>query len=367
MHGVARSRRARDLALFAGIGLGVLLSLLPVLLFAVGVPGLSGVRRALLSHDLFALSPFAWGLRAAIYAGRGQTLAFLAYAGAAVAALAVATSVSALLLQRVHRGEVDLGGPVAGVQAGPARMLLPDALGALLEKDLRMAWRDPALKATLLLGMAGPALFLFFVFQTTGAARFGRGLFVGAVFVGASVFSGNAFGLERRGIGLLMSLPTDRWRILVAKNAVTVLIRSPALLVLCGAGLLIAPAYVPAALAAGVCAMLLSAGVDNYFSILFPVALPEPGQSPSGRRRGLGAAVLGAVLFMGTLALASPFVFLAWLPVLLGTPLLWLATLPLALAGAAAVYAMLVAGAARVLERREPEVLERMLSSAAEL
>ena len=36
--------------------------------------------------------------------------------------------------------------------------------------------------------------------------------------------------------------------------------------------------------------------------------------------------------------------------------------LPLALAGAAAVYAMLLAGAASVLERREPELMERMLS-----
>jgi hypothetical protein len=60
--------------------------------------------------------------------------------------------------------------------------------------------------------------------------------------------------------------------------------------------------------------------------------------------------------------LAAPFLFLAWLPLLLGRPLLWLATLPLAVAGASAVYAMLLAGAARVLERREPELMERILS-----
>jgi hypothetical protein len=58
---------------------------------------------------------------------------------------------------------------------------------------------------------------------------------------------------------------------------------------------------------------------------------------------------------------ASPFVFLAWLPMLLERPFLWLFSLPLALAGAAAVYAMLVAGAARLLERREPDLLQRVL------
>jgi hypothetical protein len=39
-------------------------------------------------------------------------------------------------------------------------------------------------------------------------------------------------------------------------------------------------------------------------------------------------------------------------------------SLPLALAGAAAAYAMLVAGAARVLERREPDLLQRVLGEA---
>ena len=44
---------------------------------------------------------------------------------------------------------------------------------------------------------------------------------------------------------------------------------------------------------------------------------------------------------------------------------LWVFTLPLALAGAAAVYAMLIAGAEKLLLRREPEVLERILWSPA--
>jgi ABC-2 type transport system permease protein len=367
LHGLFRNRRARDVGLFIGLALGFGLSLLPVLFFAAGLPRLGALRRLLIERDPFVLSPFAWGVRAAIHAGRGESVAFAAYTTAAATAVALAMAVAALLVRRIHRGEVDLGGPSAGVEGAPARMVLPGALGALLEKDLRVAWRDPALKATVLMSMAGPLIFLFFVFQTRGPQTFGRGLLLLAAFVGASSFGGNAFGMERRGIAHLLSLPVERWRILAAKNAGALILRLPGLLVLAGGALVASPAYVAAALAVALCAALLASGVDNYFSILFPVSVPESGKSlGGGGRRGLGPAVLGAFLFTGALLLASPFVFLAWLPVLLGQPVLWLASLPLALAGAAAVYAMLVAGAAGLLQRREPELLERMLASAGD-
>jgi hypothetical protein len=64
---------------------------------------------------------------------------------------------------------------------------------------------------------------------------------------------------------------------------------------------------------------------------------------------------------LGALAVSAPFALLAWLPVWFRAPWLWLFSLPLALAGAASVYAMLVAGAAGMLERREPELLQRIL------
>ena len=41
-------------------------------------------------------------------------------------------------------------------------------LGALIEKDLRVAWRDPALKASLFMGLLSPLLFLFFMMQASG-------------------------------------------------------------------------------------------------------------------------------------------------------------------------------------------------------
>jgi len=60
---------------------------------------------------------------------------------------------------------------------------------------------------------------------------------------------------------------------------------------------------------------------------------------------------------LSALAVSAPFAFLAWLPHLLGAPWLWAATLPLALAGAAGVYFMLTSGAARLLQRREPDLI----------
>ena len=61
-----------------------------------------------------------------------------------------------------------------------------------------------------------------------------------------------------------------------------------------------------------------------------------------------------------TLAVVAPFAFLAWLPQLLGEAWLFVLTLPLALAGACAVYFMAASGAARLLLRREPELLARL-------
>jgi hypothetical protein len=234
--------------------------------------------------------------------------------------------------------------------------------GAVLEQDVRMSWRDPALKATLFVGLLGPLLFVVFVLQ--GATRSGsRALLYLALFLGVSAFGSNAFGLERRGVGLLMGFPVERWRILLGKNLSALLFRVPGLLMLLVAAVVLRAVHLlPAALTIAACGLILSAAVDNYASILFPVPHADPrraGAPPRGR--GLGAMLVSFVLLAATMVLTAPFAFLAWLPLLLGRPWLWLGSLPLALAGAAAVYAMLLAGAAKLLERREPELLERIL------
>jgi hypothetical protein len=79
--------------------------------------------------------------------------------------------------------------------------------------------------------------------------------------------------------------------------------------------------------------------------------------------RGLGGAALAVAALVASLAVSSPFAFLVWLPHLLGQPSLWLATLPLALAGAAGTYFMLTSFAARLVLRREPELVARAAGS----
>ena len=369
LNGLSRNRRLHDAALFLGLTLGVGVSLAPLVLLVSDPGGVQSLLRWLLGTDVFALSPFAWGVRAAICAGRGQAGGFLAWSAAGILALGAAMAASSALIHLIYRGELDLSGRSASGTAARARMWLPGEVGALLEKDLRAAWRDPALKATLLVGLVGPLVFLFLLAQSGQGARSGTSLLVLASFVGLSTFGSNAFGFERRGIGLLMGFPLDRFWILVAKNLASVAYRAPSLLVLLVAGMMLAPlSFIPAAATIALATQLLAAGVDNYLSILFPATVPGPGRNPYGGPaaggRGLGAVALTVTLLPVVLLVSAPFVLLAWLPLLLEAHRLWIGSLPLALAGAAAVYAMLVAGASRLLALREPELLERILSEA---
>ncbi len=366
LHGLSRNRRFHDVALSVGVLLGFVVSLLPLLVFTHGVPALGGLLRFVVATDAFAVSPFAWGVRAAVYAGRGAPAGFLAFSLLGLLGIAGAMAGSAALMHRIYRGDVVLTGSRS---VGASRMLFRGPVGALVEKDLRSAWRDPALKSLLLIGFTGPLFFLFVISQTRLDTDSGHALLWLATIVGISGFGANALGMERRGIGLLLGFPLRREKVLLAKNLSAVLLRLPSLLTLLVATLVLAsPRFVPAVLSVTLVTMLQAAGVDNYLSVFFPSAAPAPGRNPYGGAvasgRGLGASMFGLLLLGAALLLAAPFAFLAWLPMLLGQPWLWLVSLPLALGGAAAVYAMLLAGAARLFLRREPELLERILGEA---
>jgi len=367
IHALSRNRRLHDIALSLGIVFGFALSLVPLLLLTRGLPAFGGVLGFLVRTDLFVVSPFAWGVRAAVYAGRGEAAGCLGFSVLGALAIAAAMAASAHLIHRIYRGDVSL--EAGSRSAGSSRMIFGGPIGALLEKDVRSAWRDPALRTLLLIGFTGPLFFLFVITQTPLDWRSGRPLLFLATIVGISSFGANALGFERRGIGLLLSFPVPRERLLVAKNLSATLFRLPSFFTLIVATLgLASPALLPAVLTVTVVTMLQAAAVDNYHSILFPVAAPAPGKNPyggtAGGGRGLAASVMAMLMVGIAVMLAAPFAFLAWLPLLLHRPSLWLATLPLALAGSGAVYAMLVAGAARLFSRREPELLERILGES---
>jgi ABC-2 type transport system permease protein len=362
LHALSRNRRLNDRALFAGIGLGVLLSFLPLLVMSGGGAPLGRIARPLLARDVFALSPFAWGVRGAVHAGRGEAAAFLEWTGLALLALGAALALSAALAQRVYRGELDLGAAGPATAEGRGGLRLPGRVGAVLEKDLRMVWRDPRLKAVVLGGLLGPLVLL--VLLSRNAQGQPALLLLLASFVGLSTVGANAFALERHGLALLFSFPVDRFLLLVAKNLTAVLVRLPGgAMVAVAAAVLVGPVLVPAVVALLLLTQVLALAVDNYVAILFPLPVPGAGRSPgapTSGAAGLGAVAVAAAGSVVTLVLSSPFAFLAWLPLLMRRPLLWLLTLPLALAGAAAVYGMLTAGAATLLARREPELLARV-------
>ena len=358
---LSRNRRAQDRAMFLGLGLGFVMSLLPVFFMVGGGRAGRGLLRFVVERDVFVLSPFAWGARAAVHAGRGELGPFAVLGAAALVAV---VGFSSTLAGRIYRGELDLGRKVNG-NAPAARMRLAGPLGALLEKDLRVTWRDPRLKVLIFTGLMGPLVLILFLLRGASGRPYPPVFFMLASLLGLGVYGANALGMERRGLLLLLGFPFPRWQILVAKNAGAAILRLPGvLLLLMATAFLLSPVFAVPVLTIVIVTLLLSAGADNFISVLFPVAVPAPGRNPYGPvsgGRGLGAGVIAALLLFGAMALSGPFAFLAWLPWLLQTPWLWLATLPMALAGAAAVYAMMVAAAARLLARREPEVLARVL------
>jgi ABC-2 type transport system permease protein len=360
LHALSRNRRWHDRALFAGIGLGVALSLLPFVMLSRGGSAARRLALVLVERDVFALVPFSWGARAAIHAGRGEALPFLAWAVAATLAVAAVVGLSVAIAERLYRGELDLG-EASSRGAARARMRLPGAVGALVEKDLRVAWRDPRLKALVFTGVIGPLVLLLVLWQGSAGPLRPSLLLAVASFSGLGALGANVFALERQGLGLLFGFPLDRFQILVAKNLGVIVLRLPALLAVSAATLVMAgPALVPVVAAVVLLTQVLATAADNYLSILFPVPVAAEGRDPSAPvsgARGLGAALVSLAAMLATLAVSAPFVFLAWLPELLGERWSWALTLPLALAGAAAVHFMATSGAARILARREPDLV----------
>jgi ABC-2 type transport system permease protein len=362
MHAVSRHRRWHDRLMFAGIGLGLAVSLLPLLLLSSGGRSARLFLLALLERDFFVLVPFSWGVRAAVHAARGELAPGAAWLAGSVLATVAVLGLSGALAQRLYRGELDLGESNRRASRG-SRVHLPGAVGSLLEKDLLVTWRDPRLKALMFTGVLGPTLVLVALFQGV-AGRVSVGLLLGlASFAGLGVLGSNAFGLERQGIALLFSFPVDRLSILVAKNLGAMALRLPALVLVTIATVVAAGvALVPAVLTVLLLTELVAAAVDNFASVLAPLPVTAAGRDPnsaSSGGRGLAAVAVALFSMLVALAVSSPFAFLVWLPHLLGRPALWLLTLPLALAGAGAVYFMLASWAAALLRRREPELIAR--------
>lgn len=361
-HSLQRSRRYRDLALFGGLTGGLVLSLAPFVF----------ITNPALARDVFGWVtqsgalvwlPFGWGARAAIHAGQQEYGAFGFLSAASVVAVLAATGVATMLVRGIHGGELDLGS-VGGGTARRSLLRLPGVVGALVEKDVRTLRRDPALRASLVSGLVGPIL-LIYLLLGRGTGGSGRTALLLATFIGASGLGGGSFGFERGSLAQLLAFPTPRWKVLLAKNISASVFKVPGFLTLAVASVLLAPpAMLPSVAVIAVTALLMAAGVDAYASVRYPWTPSRPGGDPSAHSAASGAGMSRVVVTLGcflvALLFSTPFGFLAWFPWLLGRPPLGLVTLPLSLAGALAVYAFLLAGAERLLLRREADLLERV-------
>jgi hypothetical protein len=363
LHALARNRRLHDRALVAGIGLGFVVSLLPFL-FLYGGHGFRAAARAFLARDLFVLSPWAWPLRGASHLSRGEALPGLLFGGLGLLALLGVVGLNARVARRLYEGDIVLGA-ARGERRTGRPFTLPGAWGTLLEKDLRLYWRDPRLKGMLLTSVLSPVLLLLLWRGAAGRPASGFLVFL-AAFSGLGALGGNAFAVERRGLLLLLSFPVDRFEMLLGKNLAAMALRLPSLLALAAvAAFLAEPGHLLPLMATALVTLFLGAATDNFLSILYPVPVPEPGRNPHGPlsgSRGLAASFVAAALLAAALTLAAPFVFLAFLPALLGQDPLLPLSAPLAVAGALGLYLLLARGTAAFLSRREPELLARVLA-----
>jgi hypothetical protein len=215
LHALSRNRRFHDRALVLGISLGFLMSLLPFL-FLYGGRSFRGAVKTILALDVFILSPWAWPVRGAVHASRGELLPTLLFGVLGLLALGSIVALNARVARRLYEGDLELA-PARAAKAGKRPFTLPGAWGALLEKDLRLYWRDPRLKGMLITSVLSPILLLLLWRGAAGRPASGLLMFL-AAFSGLGALGGNAFALERRGILLLFSFPVDRFEMLEART-----------------------------------------------------------------------------------------------------------------------------------------------------
>lgn len=362
-HALQRSRRYRDPALFLAVAGSLAFGLLPFVFIAR--PGLWRAFFDVLTRTrVLSWLPFSYGAQAAVHAGSGSLALFALFALGGLVTVAVGMAIATRLVSVVHGGELDLG---TARQRGTRRALLrlPGSIGAIIEKDLRTLWRDPAMRASLLSGFFGPVLYLYLMMRQGRGLASGYSVMFLAMFIGGTSLGGGAFGMERGSLAQLFAFPVARWKMLVAKNVSVSFFKVPGFLILAGATVFFVPlARWPFVAMAGFVTLMMAAAVDSIVSIRFPFTPPRPGTTPgaysASTASGMSRFLVSFGGFFAVLLAAAPFVFLICLPLLFARPVLGGLFLPLAFAGAAAVYALAVHAAEALLRRREADLLERV-------
>ena len=189
-----------------------------------------------------------------------------------------------------------------------------------------------------------------------------------AMVVFLSVMGGNAFLSIGRGVALILGTSVSRAWILMAGDISSVVFRMPPLVAIIAVTAWRGGSESALFLVALVLALIpVGMGVQHFVSILRPFALPRDRFNPYAQRVDARQGSNGFLSLLATLAtgiIASPFLVLLWLSsrVAAGAFEPWL--LGLACLGSLATYAVLIAVAERLFERRELQVLEVLLDDS---
>lgn len=352
---IARRAWVADLARLFAFSLFFLPSLL-------SIPTTRSVLRPLLI-PLVQVSPLSWAARATVYAGAGDWGRAALFVLLGLVLLAGIVLFATRFLGRIIEGEG--ADRVTQKLATPrrARVFLPGALGALIETQIRIQLRTPAARMALFMPTVMMALF------GLSLARQGEqpGTVIAMVLL-LSIVGGNAFGAVGRGVAMILGTPVSRASFLVASDVAAFFFRVPPLMALLGVTAWQNGAGTTLSITAlGLAIMIIGMGLQHFVAILKPFALPRDRMNPFARRvdsRQAGSGVVSFLATICTVALASPFLFLAWLSARIGNgygP----ALLVLAILGSFATYAVLIALAERLLIKRELQVLEIVMDDSA--
>jgi ABC-2 type transport system permease protein len=196
-------------------------------------------------------------------------------------------------------------------------LVLPDPLGAMVEKEIRSLIRTPRFRLVFVMGFSFglvfwlPMMLRGRVTHSAVSSNFLAVVSLYALFLLAQVTYGNAFGFDRSAAQLYFSAPVAIWRALAAKNiAATIFIFLEIAAVAAVCSLLrlgisagqIAEAFLVTAIAA-----LYLLGIGNLSSVNYPH--PMSAQRVSGG--GGGGRTQGALFLLYPIALLP--VFLAYL------------------------------------------------------
>lgn len=311
---------------------------------------------------LIQLSPLGWAARATTYAGRGELALSAWFAIPALALLLAITLASLNLLNRILSGEGDARVEKKRSAPRPTRVLLPGALGALIETQLRTQLRTPAARMALLM----PTLMMGFI--ALSLSRPGAVASPVTMVVFLSVVGGNAFLSTGRGVALILGTHVSRAWILVAADVSGFLFRLPPLAAIIGVAAWRSGSESALSLIGLIVALVpIGMGVQHFVSILRPFALPRDRLNPYAQRvdaRQSGSGVVSLIATAATGLIASPFLVLQWLSSRVAEGAYEPFLLVLSGLGALATYAVLIALAERLLERRELQVLEVLLDDS---